>query len=77
MSDAGTAHHEYQQVILKGVNDIYWPGFYAAYLLGRLGNIVEPSTLTRWLEESSEWDNWVETTANVFLERLDEGKEGI
>lgn len=74
LNGAGNAHHEYQEVIFGGANDKYWPGFYAAYLLGSLGDIVKPSILTRWLEESAEWEDWGETTANVFLERLKEGQ---
>lgn len=46
LSDAGTAHHEYQQVIFNGAKDKYWPEFYAAFVIGCLGNIVKPSTLT-------------------------------
>ncbi len=51
LSAAGPAHHEYEQVVLKGVQDELWSGFYAAYALGRLGDFAAASRLAGLLEE--------------------------
>ena len=40
---AGSAHHEYEQTALNGVFDKQWPMFYAAFVLGRLGEFTKPS----------------------------------
>ena len=48
---AGSAHHEYEQSVLNGVFDEQWPMFYAAFVLGRIGEFTTPSALTYWLEE--------------------------
>lgn len=41
LSAAGAAHHDYEQKTLNGVRDELWPGFYAAYVLGRLGDFAD------------------------------------
>ena len=51
LSAAGSAHHEYQQTALKGVRDELWAGFYAAFVLGRLGDFTAASRLAALLEE--------------------------
>ena len=48
---AGAAHHEYEQTVLKGMRHEEWATFYAAYVLGRLGDFAPPSTVTKWLTE--------------------------
>jgi len=70
LHDAGSAHHDYEQVILGGVRDELWAGFYAAYVLGRFDDFVASSTLCRWLEEAPGGDNWPATTASYVLSRL-------
>ena len=70
LADAGNAHHDYEQVSLGGKRDERWPAFYAAYALGRLGDFVEPSTLSSWLEESPTGDHWPTSAAVHVLERL-------
>ncbi len=72
LADAGNAHHDYEQVSLRGNRDERWPGFYAAYALGRLGDFVEPSTLSSWLEESPTGDDWPMSAAVHVLERMTE-----
>ena len=67
---AGSAHHEYEQGYLGGERDEAWPGWYAAYVLGRLGDFATPSELTRWLEEAPADDDWSESAAAFVLERL-------
>ena len=72
LADAGSAHHDYEQVILGGVRDELWPGFYAAYALGRLGDFVAPSVLSRWLEASPSGGHWPTSAAEYVLERMAE-----
>jgi hypothetical protein len=67
---AGSAHHEYQTNTLGGVRDERWAGWYAAYVLGRLGDFVSPSVLARWLEESPAGDAWSAAAAEYVIGRL-------
>lgn len=60
---AGVAHHEYEQTVLKGVRHEEWAPFYAAYLLGRLGDFAPASALTKWLTEAPITENWTESAA--------------
>jgi len=46
LAEAGSAHHEFEKVVLEGFHDELWPGFYAAYVLGKLGNFTRPSVLS-------------------------------
>ena len=63
LSSAGSAHHEYEQTVLKGVRHEEWAPFYAAYVLGRLGDFVPASVLTELLTEAPLTDNWAESAA--------------
>lgn len=47
LSDAGSAHHEYEQVDLKGKRDEQWAAFYSAHALGRLVDLATPGTLSK------------------------------
>lgn len=70
LSDAASAHHEYETTALKGERDAQWSGFYAAFAIGRLGDFAKPSALAGWLEEAS-GDNWSDAAAKLVLARLD------
>jgi hypothetical protein len=70
LGDSGSAHHEYEQVTLEGKQDKQWPGFYAAFTLGRVGDFVEPSDLAKWLEEAPAGEKWAVSAANYVLSRL-------
>jgi len=70
LGDAGSAHHEYEQVTLSGKRDEQWPAFYAAYTLGRIGDFAVPSVLSQWLEEAPTGENWEASTASYVLSRL-------
>ena len=70
--EAGAAHHEYEQVTFGGKRDEQWPGFYAAYALGRISDFVAPSKLSQWLEEAPAGKNWAVLAANYVLSRLGE-----
>lgn len=50
LSEAGAAHHEYEQEFLNGVHGWQWSGFYEAYVLGKHGNFISASSLTSLLE---------------------------
>ena len=63
LSAAGAAHHEYEQTALKGVRDELWAGFYAAFVLGRLGDFTAASRLAALLEEVDAPSNWSEAAA--------------
>jgi hypothetical protein len=67
---AGAAHHEYEQTVLKGVRHEEWAAFYAAYVLGRLGDFAPPSVLTKWLTEAPLTQNWAESAAAHVLSEI-------
>ena len=69
LKSAGTAHHEYEKKALKGVRDEEWAAFYAAYVLGRLGDFVPASDLAKWLSEAPLTDDWTQSAAaHVILQ---------
>jgi uncharacterized protein len=63
LSAAGSAHHEYEQNALNGVRDELWAGFYASYVLGRLGDFTTASRLAALLDEVDVPSNWAEAAA--------------
>lgn len=67
---AAAAHHDYQVNALHGVHDEHWPGWYAAYVLGRLGDFVTPTVLTDWLAAAPPSDDWSSDAARHVEERL-------
>jgi len=70
LADAGSAHHDYEQNVLDGVHDKLWPGFYAAFALGRLGAFTSASKLAEWLQEVPTSDDWAASAAAFVLDRL-------
>lgn len=66
---AGSAHHDYQSNALSGEHDAQWPGWYAAYVLGRLGDFTTPTELSRWLE-SVDGEDWSDAAAEAVLQHL-------
>jgi len=67
---AAAAHHEYQSVALNGEFDKQWPAFYAAYVLGRLGDFMEPSALAASLEAVKSKDDWAGAAAEKIASVL-------
>jgi hypothetical protein len=67
LSAAASVHHEYEQAVLQGVRDDLWPGFYAAFVLGRLGEFAAASRLAALLEEVDAASNWSEAAAEHVL----------
>lgn len=72
LSDASSAHHEYEQVTLRGERDEKWSGFYAAFTLGRIGDFATPSKLSQWLEDAPAGEAWAVSAAGYVLSRLSE-----
>jgi len=70
LAAAGSAHHEYEQTALKGVRDELWAGFYAAFVLGRLGDFTATSRLAALLEEVDAPSNWSQAAAEHVATRL-------
>lgn len=71
LAAAGRAHHDYEQVVLNGVRDELWPGFYAAYVLGRLGDFLSASRLSQLLEEAPSSGDWSENAARYVVTALE------
>ena len=63
LAAAASAHHEYEQNARNGVRDEQWAGWYAAYVLGRLGDFTSPSSLTHWMENVEGEGEWSATVA--------------
>jgi hypothetical protein len=70
LADAGRAHHDYETVVLQGVRDELWPGFYAAFVLGRLGAFTTASRLSRLLAEATAPANWPAAAAAHVRKQL-------
>ena len=70
LSAAGASHHDYELNKLNGGRDEQWAGWYSAYVLGRLGDFVSPTTLTHWLEEAPNDENWSDLTSKYILSKL-------
>jgi len=64
---AGAAHHDYETNLLGGTRDEQWAGWYAGYVLGRLGDFTSPTRLTRLLAEASGGGDWATVAADHVL----------
>ncbi len=68
LAETWESHREFQEVYLKGVRDELWAGWYAAYLIGRLGPIMPPSRLAMLLESvDADHDVWTDVAAEKLL----------
>jgi len=72
LSAAGSAHHDYESNFLQGVRDQQWAGWYAAYVLGRLGDFTTPTVLTRWLEDVSLEGDWFKNAAAYVRSKIND-----
>lgn len=70
LNAASAAHHDYEANALKGQYDEQWPGWFAAYVLGRLGDFVTPTTLAEWLAGVQGEGDWSINAAEVVTEHL-------
>jgi hypothetical protein len=67
---AGRSHHEFETMYLDGVRDELWPGYYAAFTLGRLPELdMTPSRLAALLEQA-EGDDWEDAAAELVIAAL-------
>lgn len=66
---AAAAHHEFEEMALGGERDELWAGFYAAYVLGRLGDFMTPTALARLLE-AVDGEPWAEAAADDIIDDL-------
>jgi hypothetical protein len=66
---AARAHHEFQENTLSGVRHEKWAMWYAAYVLGRLGDFTTPSLLTQWLSEVDD-ERWFKKAAEYIYTKL-------
>ena len=67
---AGEAHHEYESSYLKGEHDEAWAGWYAAFVIGRLGSFTTPSHLTDLLATTPSAEDWFTAAAEHALSKL-------
>jgi hypothetical protein len=70
LNAAGAAHHDFERVALKGIRDELWPGFYAAFVLGRFGEFAAASRLAALLDEVDGGDDWAQAAADHVLTKL-------
>ncbi len=70
LKDAGHAHHNYETHYLKGEHDKFWAGWYAAFVLGRLGDFTTPTDLTLWLESVPSENDWFDDAVNYIKQQL-------
>lgn len=81
LAEAGSAHHYFEQVVLKGVYDQDWPAWYADYILEHglntlLEQPVNKEGFSQFLFESNELrkqqtpePDWVDYTAREIVAR--------
>lgn len=72
LSGAAKAHHEYEREYLDGERDDDWAGWYAAFVLGRVGPFVAPSQLALWLSEAPAGDDWAGGAADYVIQKLEQ-----
>ena len=71
LAAAGNAHHDYESNYLGGERDEHWNGWYAGYVLGRLGDFTTPTSLSRWLADAPAEGDWASGAARYVREQLD------
>lgn len=69
LAGAAATHHEYEDHTLGGERDHLWAGFYAAYVLGRLGPVAACSELVAILEGVA-GEPWGEAAADAIIASL-------
>ena len=70
LSAAVTAHEDYESVVLRGMVDDRWPGFCAAYVIGRFGDFVPAGRLATLLEEVDAEGDWATAAADHVMTKL-------
>ena len=67
---AAKAHHEFETNYLSGIRHEQWAFWYAAYVLGKLGNFISPTKITRLLEQVTGNDDWFNNAAKIISENI-------
>ena len=70
LTETWDVHSEFQENYLNGERDEMWAGWYAGYLLGRLGNFTTPTVLTRLLMETETHKPWADQAAEHLIKSL-------
>ena len=70
LRDASSSHHEYEVNVLDGVRDEYWSAWYAAYVLGRLGDFTSPSELTHLMDSVSSDGDWFSNASCLIFDKF-------
>ena len=70
LKDAASAHHDYETRVLNGVRDEAWAGWYAGFVVGRLGNFIEAGRLAELLTSAPAGADWNESAAGYVLNNL-------
>lgn len=70
LAAAGAAHHDYESRFLGGERDEQWPGWYAAYVLGRVGDFTTPTALSSWLESATSEGEWAHDAATFVIAQI-------
>jgi hypothetical protein len=67
LEEAWHFHGFHEKVLMNGVRDEYWAGWYAGYLFGKFGEFVQFAGLVSWLQNTeSTNDNWtIEAAKNI------------
>ena len=73
LKEAAAAHHGYEETTLKGQRDEQALGWYAGFVLGRLGNFASPSDLEAWFQETHVMNKYEEAARNVMQHLADAG----
>jgi hypothetical protein len=71
LAAAARTHHEFQENSLNGIRHEGWAWWYAAYILGRLGEFTTPTLLTKWLEEIDDAKNWFKAATEHISLNID------
>ena len=74
LASAGAAHHDYESRFLRGERDEQWPGWYAAYVLGRLGDFTSPTALSSWLESAPSEGEWAQDAASFVVAQIERSR---
>lgn len=67
---AAKAHHEFESNYLGGIRHEQWAYWYAAFVLGNLGDFISPTQLTRILENVTDTENWFKSAAEQISENI-------
>lgn len=70
LASVGAAHHDYQTHFLDGKHDETWPGWHAAYVLGRLCDFTTPTVLSQLLRDAPPSDDWNTEAARYVLNQI-------